>query len=131
MPGGGTVGGKVTYVGTPAKSKAIDMAKEPACAKLHATPPTTESVVTGPDNALGNVVVYISAGAPDEAAPSQTVKVEQKGCQYVPHTLTVQVNQTQTVIIAFKVKNYRQAEYHVWRARSRKTIAGSARFTVV
>jgi plastocyanin len=93
-PSGGTISGKVTYEGTPAKSKPIDMSKEPSCAKQHATPITTETVVTGPNNALENVVVYVSAGAPDEGAPSQAVKFDQKGCQYIPHVLAFQVNQT-------------------------------------
>jgi plastocyanin len=93
-PSGGTVSGKVTYEGTPAKQKPIDMSKEPSCAKQHATPITTETVVTGPGNALDNVVVYVSAGAPDESAPSQAAKFEQKGCQYIPHVLAFQVNQT-------------------------------------
>jgi plastocyanin len=96
MPGG--VNGKVTYQGTPARPKVIDMAKEPSCAKQHATPPTTESVVTGPNNSLENVVVYISAGVPDEAAPGQAAKFEQKGCQYVPHILAFQVNQTLEIV---------------------------------
>lgn len=93
-PSGGTVSGKVTYEGTPAKQKTIDMSKEPSCAKQHATPIVTETVVTGPNNALDNVVVYVSAGAPDDAAPSQAAKFEQKGCQYIPHVLAFQVNQT-------------------------------------
>jgi len=92
-PTGGTISGKVTYEGTPAKSKTIDMSKEPSCAQQHATPVTTETVVTGPNNSLENVVVYISAGAPDESAPSQPVKFDQKGCQYLPHVLAFQVNQ--------------------------------------
>src|SRR3981081_1458083 len=84
----GTVSGKVTYTGTPAKAKPIDMSKEPSCAKQHATPVTTETVVTGPNNALENVVVYVSAGAPDETTPpSQPAKFDQKGCQYIPHVL--------------------------------------------
>ncbi|MGD0906898.1 MAG: hypothetical protein ABSA96_04920, partial [Candidatus Acidiferrales bacterium] len=49
-PSGGAVSGKVTYEGTPAKQKVIDMSKEPSCAKDHVTPATTESVVTGPNN---------------------------------------------------------------------------------
>ena len=60
---GGTISGKVTYTGTPAKQKSIDMSKEPSCAKQHATPVTVESVVTGTNNALENVVVYVSSGA--------------------------------------------------------------------
>jgi hypothetical protein len=87
LPSGGTVSGKVTYEGTPAKQKPIDMSKEPSCAKQYATPPTTETVVTGPNNALENVVVYISAGAADEAAPSQAAVFTQKGCRYTPHVL--------------------------------------------
>lgn len=92
-PIGGTVSGKVTYDGTPAKPKAIDMTKEPVCAKQHATPVTTENVLTGPGNSLENVVVYVSAGAPDDGAPSQPARFEQKGCQYLPHLLAFQVNQ--------------------------------------
>jgi hypothetical protein len=57
-PAGGTINGKVTYEGTPAKAKTIDMSKEPSCAKQHETPVTTEGVVTGPNNSLEKVVVY-------------------------------------------------------------------------
>ena len=95
----GTVSGKVTYTGTPAKPKPIDMSKEPSCAKEHATPVTTETVVTGANNALGNVVVYISTGAPDEGqVPPQAVTFEQKGCQYIPHVLTMHTGQELKVV---------------------------------
>lgn len=49
----GTVSGKVTYTGTPAHQKPIDMSKEPSCAKQHATPITTETVVTGAQQRIG------------------------------------------------------------------------------
>jgi hypothetical protein len=98
VPGGGAVSGRVTYEGTPAKQKPIDMSKEPSCAKQYAAPPTTETVVTGPNNALVNVVVYISAGVPDEAPPSQAAVMMQKGCRYLPHVLTLQVNQELKVL---------------------------------
>ena len=97
---GGTVSGKVTYTGTPAKSKAIDMSKEPSCAKQHATPVTTETVVTGANNVLENVVVYISAGADDASAPAQAVTFTQKGCQYIPHVLAMHVGQELDVVNA-------------------------------
>src|SRR3977135_118345 len=98
VPGGGTVSGKGTYEGTPAKQKPIDMSKEPSCAKQHATPVTTETVVTGPDNALENVVVYISAGADEPNAPSQAVTFTQKGCQYIPHVLAMHTGQELDVL---------------------------------
>jgi len=95
----GSVSGKVTYTGTPAKPKAIDMSKEPTCAKQHATPITTETVLTGANNALENVVVYISAGANDEGqVPPQAVTFEQKGCQYIPHVLVMHTNQELKVV---------------------------------
>ena len=52
-PGSGTITGKITYEGTPAKQKPIDMSKEPSCAAKHPTPITTETVVTGPGNSSG------------------------------------------------------------------------------
>ena len=100
-PSGSSVTGKVTYEGTPAKQKPIDMSKEPSCAQQHPTPITTETVVVGPGNTLQNVVVYISAGAPDESsAPPQAVTITQKGCQYLPHVVPMVVNQELKVVNA-------------------------------
>jgi len=100
-PSGGDISGKVTYEGTPARQKPIDMSKEPSCAQQHPTPITTETVVVGPGNALQNVVVYISAGAPDESSPpNQAATVTQKGCQYLPHVIPMIVNQELKVVNA-------------------------------
>jgi hypothetical protein len=94
-PAAGTISGKVTYTGTPPKMKPIDMAKEPFCARLHAAAPVmTENAVTGPGNALRWVVVYVSAGDEGGAAPStETVRLDQKGCQYIPHVLVLHPDQ--------------------------------------
>ena len=98
-PSGGTISGKVTYTGTPAKQKPIDMSKEPSCAKQYTKPPVSETVVTGEGNSLQNVVVYISAGAPDgSSAPAQAVTFTQKGCRYLPHVAVLQVNQELKVV---------------------------------
>ncbi len=94
----GTISGKVTYTGTPAKQKPIDMGKEPSCAKQHATPVNTETVVTGAGNTLENVVVYISAGADDANAPPKAVTFTQKGCQYLPHVLAMHTGQELDVL---------------------------------
>src|ERR1700688_351184 len=100
-PSGGSISGKVTYEGTPARQKPIDMSKEPSCAAQHPTPITTETVVTGPGNALENVVVYVSAGAPDATTPpSEAASITQKGCQYLPHVIPMVVNQELKVITA-------------------------------
>lgn len=91
--GTSTISGKVTYTGTPPKMKPIDMSKEPSCAKQHATPVLTQNVPTGPGNALQYVVVYISAGEASAAPPTQPVRYDQKGCQYIPHVLPMQAGQ--------------------------------------
>jgi plastocyanin len=96
----GTISGKVTYTGTPVKQKPIDMSKEPSCAKQHATPVTTETVVTGAGNTLDNVVVYISEGADDANAPAQAVTFTQKGCQYLPHVIALHTAQELQVVNA-------------------------------
>jgi len=94
----GTISGKVTYTGTPVKPKPISMTKEPSCAKQHPTPITTETIVTGANNTLENVVVYISAGADDANAPAQAVTFTQRGCQYIPHVIALHTGQELRVV---------------------------------
>src|SRR5215469_4794256 len=59
---GGELSGKAVLEGQPPKNHSINMAADPECAKLHAGAATSDEVVTGPQNALENVVVYISEG---------------------------------------------------------------------
>jgi plastocyanin len=106
-PSGGTISGKVTYEGTPAKMKPIDMSKEPSCAKMYTTPQLAETVVTGAGNSLENVVVFVSAGAPDDAAPASAAVFTQKGCRYIPHLLAFQVNQE------IKIQNEDQTSHNI------------------
>jgi hypothetical protein len=97
--GAATISGKVTYTGTPAKAKAIDMSKEPSCAKQHTTPITTEGVVTGPNNSLANFVVYVSPDASDDSnSPAQALTFTQKGCQYIPHVIALRTGRNRSVV---------------------------------
>ena len=90
----GTITGHVTYTGTPPKMYKIDMSDDPSCIQPGAAPVTAENVVTGPNHGLKNVVVYVSAGAPDEnQIPEQAVTIEQKGCRYVPHVVVIHTGQ--------------------------------------
>ncbi len=92
-PMAGTISGKVTYTGTLPKVRTIDMAKEPSCVAQHPTPLTTEDAVTGPANGVRYVVVYISVGDQGAAAATDTVRYDQKGCQYIPHVAVMQAHQ--------------------------------------
>jgi Carboxypeptidase regulatory-like domain len=90
---GGVVKGRVTFDGTPKKYKPIDMSAEPNCAKFYTSTPLPELNLTGAQNGLQNVIVYISAGAPDENFTGQVVRLNQRGCRYAPHVIAVMTNQ--------------------------------------
>lgn len=89
----GTLNGRVTYDGTPKKLRPIDMSAEPNCAKFYSAPPMPEVSLTGNDNSLQNVIVYVSGGAPDENFTGPVVHLNQRGCRYTPHVVAVQTNQ--------------------------------------
>jgi plastocyanin len=95
-----SVTGIVKFQGTAPKPTRIDVSQDPLCAKAHSTPLTTEDIVVGPDSGLANVVVYVSdgLGAPTFQPPQQPAVLEQKGCQYKPHVLAVQSNQSINII---------------------------------
>ncbi len=90
-----TVSGVVTLRGEPPKPQRIDMALDPACKGEN----DTDNVVAH-DGKLANVFVYVKQPviAGDWPAPQPPVKVEQKGCRYVPHVVGVVVGQKLEVL---------------------------------
>ncbi len=96
----GEVTGSVKLDGAAPKMKGISMAAEPACAKGHTGPVTSEEVITGDGGSLANVVVYVKSGLDGYSfpAPSTPVKFDQNGCQYHPHVAGIQVGQTIEVV---------------------------------
>jgi plastocyanin len=96
----GQVTGTVKLDGTPPHQRAIDMSKDPSCAAAHKDKPiTTETVVTGANGGLANVVVYVSQGLTGNEPPSsQPAQLEQKGCQYFPHVVAVDVGQHMKIL---------------------------------
>ncbi|HZQ20598.1 MAG TPA: carboxypeptidase regulatory-like domain-containing protein [Terriglobales bacterium] len=108
-PTEGAIEGTIKLDGTPPHEKGIDMSKEPSCAAIHkANPVKVESVVVGPNGGLQNVVVYISQGWNGPAqASTVTPEFDQKGCQYLPHVMAVDVGQQ------FKVVNSDQTSHNI------------------
>jgi plastocyanin len=90
------VAGTVKLDGKAPEMAKIDMSAVPACAQQHKDPVTQETVLTGADNGLANVVVSIKKeegmDLPPPAAAEPAV-LDQKGCQYSPHVLAVSVGQ--------------------------------------
>ena len=84
--------GKVILQGPAPRNHAINMAADPECVKSHSRPVTSEEIVVGSENALANVVVYVSEGLGDRTfdLPKEPVIIEQKGCQYHAHVVALE-----------------------------------------
>jgi plastocyanin len=63
---------------------------------MHPAPVMSEEVVTGTNQALKNVIVYISDGLGNRTfdPPTEPVVFEQRGCAYNPHILGMRARQT-------------------------------------
>jgi len=96
------VTGTVKLDGKAPEMAKIDMSGVAQCAQQHSTPVTQETVITGAENGLANVVVSIKKeegmDLPGDA-PKEAAVLDQKGCQYVPHVVAMMAGQD------LKVKN--------------------------
>ena len=95
----GNIAGRITFEGTPPKPGVVRMDSDPNCVQPGVTS-TDEAVIVGEAGALRNVFVYVKDGLGDLRfpVPSQTILLDQKGCQYVPHVLGVQVGQSVEIL---------------------------------
>jgi plastocyanin len=73
------------------------MEADPRCPAEPGT--TSELLVVGAGNALQNVFVYVKEGLGQRtyAVPGTPVRLDQKGCRYVPHVFGVQVGQAMQI----------------------------------
>src|SRR5215475_482067 len=92
---GASVVGKVKFTGQVPQPTKLSMNADPTCAKLHSGPAMSQEFLTGSDNTLGNVIVFISDGLTGRAfdVPAEAVTFEQKGCEYAPHVVALRANQ--------------------------------------
>jgi hypothetical protein len=106
--GSGKITGTVKLDGTAPHMKGIDMSKDPYCAKAHASDPAhLETVEVGKGGGLENVVLYISEGMSSSAKATNVPVFDQKGCQYSPHVLAMNVGQE------FKVTTSDQTTHNI------------------
>jgi plastocyanin len=87
-----TVKGKIAFTGAVPAPKTLSASSDPAC-MIAGVP--DESVVVS-DGGLENVILYVSKGHEGKSFEQLTTSVtlDQKGCQYRPHALTLQTKQT-------------------------------------
>ena len=89
----GEITGAVMLKGKAPAEKEIDMSSDPHCGG-HATKATTHHYVVGANGELANAVIFlqgVEAKATGASAPPAVL--DQKGCEYTPTILAVQVGQ--------------------------------------
>jgi plastocyanin len=76
------------------------MNADPVCVKQHKTPVVGEEVVVNTNGTLKNVLVYVKEGLGSRKfdPPAGKLEFEQKGCQYTPHVLGIQVGQELEIV---------------------------------
>jgi len=97
---GASVVGHVKFQGQLPQPTKLSMNADPTCAKLHPGPAVSQDFLTGNDNTLGNVIVFISDGLGNRTfdVPAESVTFEQKGCIYEPHVVAVRANQKMKMV---------------------------------
>jgi plastocyanin len=96
----GDVTGKVSFSGNAPKPARIMMNADPVCVKQHKTPVVGEEVVVNTNGTLKNVLVYVKEGLGSRKfdPPAGKLEFDQKGCQYSPHVLGIQVGQELEIV---------------------------------
>ena len=86
-----TVKGKIVFEGTAPTPKKLVTSSDPGCKNPNLV---AEDIVVS-DGGLENVILFVSSGADGKsfAAPTTVVTLNQQGCQYHPHALTLQTGQ--------------------------------------
>lgn len=106
VPLNSTVKGKITWEGTAPTPKKIQTSADPGC--MNPGLISEETVVS--DGGLENVILFVSGG--DIAGKSfprktETLVLDQLGCHYIPHALTIQIGQE------LKIKNSDDTAHNV------------------
>ena len=90
----GSVTGRVHIEGPLPENALLDMSGDAVCVREQKQGVRAETFVSE-NGSLGNVFVYVKDGLGNYAfeAPSEPVKLDQRGCVYVPHVFGAQVGQ--------------------------------------
>ena len=105
IPLNSTVKGKISFEGTAPAPKKIQTTADPGCKNSD----LTDEQLLVSDGGLENVIIYVSSNLAGMKLPArkETVTLDQKGCHYVPHALTLQTGQE------FVIKNSDDTAHNV------------------
>jgi len=92
-----SISGKVFFNGTRPTVRNISMDANITCAKLHPNGVPSQEVLLNSDNSLRNALVYVKAGTgiagKQFPAPTEAIKIDQKGCMFEPHVVAAMTSQ--------------------------------------
>jgi Carboxypeptidase regulatory-like domain len=91
--GTASISGKISFEGTAPAPEKIKTSADPKCQAMH--PQGLErQTVDASGGGLKDVLVYVKSGVSGTyPAPAEPVLLDQKGCMYHPHIITVQAGQ--------------------------------------
>ena len=98
--GSAVISGKAFYKGLAPRPMKLQMTMDQWCNEGHEA--IDERLLVNGDGGLKNVLVYLEAvegKIPRAPTPAQSIELIQEGCRYIPHVLTLQIDQQ------FKVTN--------------------------
>ena len=96
----GTLSGRIAFEGDVPKLPAVQMMSDPACSSAHKDPVPVQTYVVD-NGGLENVFVYIKNGLDKKyvfSTPTETLTLNQKGCEYNPHVLGIRVGQPLQIV---------------------------------
>jgi plastocyanin len=96
--GNATISGKVNFQGTAPAAEKVKVAADPKCQAMHPQGLEKQPVQVK-EGGLGQVFVWVKNAPAGGAAPTEAVELDQQGCEYHPHIVTVRTGQP------LKIKN--------------------------
>jgi plastocyanin len=90
----GSITGKVSYDGPAPQNPIAKLDSDPACAREHPNGMPLDTVLVA-NGGLENVFVYVKDGLGNYyfETPTETIKLDQKGCRYTPHVFGLRAGQ--------------------------------------
>ncbi|HEY6552608.1 MAG TPA: carboxypeptidase regulatory-like domain-containing protein [Vicinamibacteria bacterium] len=91
--GTASIAGKVSFEGTVTPGEKVKLNADPKCAEMHKGGMERQPIKVV-DGGLAEVLVYVKSPVSGTyPAPAEPVSLDQKGCDYSPHMVTVQAGQ--------------------------------------
>ncbi|OGA44436.1 MAG: hypothetical protein A3G25_03730 [Betaproteobacteria bacterium RIFCSPLOWO2_12_FULL_63_13] len=90
----GTIRGHARLAGTPPRNSTIRLDADPVCIQAGGgRTAVQQTIVVDADGRLANVFVQLPGSFPATAAPTEPVRIDQRGCLYTPRVVGIRIGQ--------------------------------------